>query len=364
MAGLDDETQANQELADELNMDEADWERLRQDINSADSAEPRCGAPDVRELPATVSTLPGGSGETVAFWHEEGAVDEDGRPRVWRLTEGQRVAYERLKVAGSKQLLTFLSGEGGMGKSLLVCARALHSPAPDRSQHGSLACADSPSGQSLAVRRAQCPRMRCECKGSAPHRRPHRSLCVQVAVKRRLLRDPARWRQEAHGALGMAVHARCAPPPPLSLRYPSRSPTVSPTTPSPTTTSMPLPASPPLAQVIVIDEVSMLTAGALHGVNHALNHVMSFTTSAESTRHFGSKSVLAVGDLFQLPAVEKHRFKEQVRGYQSRLHLRHTVQSTCKGLGLGIPRTALHAHARRVHYGRCTSRHCGRPSAS
>ena len=106
MAGLDDETQANQELADELNMDEADWERLRQDINSADSAEPRCGAPDVRELPATVSTLPGGNGETVAFWHEEGAVDEDGRPRVWRLTEGQRVAYERLKVAGSKQLLS------------------------------------------------------------------------------------------------------------------------------------------------------------------------------------------------------------------------------------------------------------------
>ena len=114
----------------------------------------------------------------------------------------------------------------------------------------------------------------------------------------------------------MAVHARCAPPPPLSLRYPSRSPSVFPTPPSPATTSMP-PDPLPLAQVIVIDEVSMLTAGALHGVNHALNHVMSFTTSAESTRHFGSKSVLAVGDLFQLPAVEKHRFKEQVRGYQS-----------------------------------------------
>ena len=43
VAGLDVEMQANQELADELNMDEADWERLRQDINSEDSAEPRCG---------------------------------------------------------------------------------------------------------------------------------------------------------------------------------------------------------------------------------------------------------------------------------------------------------------------------------
>ena len=99
-------------------------------------------------------------------------------------------------------------------------------------------------------------------------------------------------------------------------RRPSRSPTVPPNPPSRATTSMPPPDLPPLAQVIVIDEVSMLTAGALHGVNHALNHVMSLTTSAESTRHFGSKSVLAVGDLFQLPAVEKHRFKEQVRGYQ------------------------------------------------
>lgn len=56
----------------------------------------------------------------------------------------------------------------------------------------------------------------------------------------------------------------------------------------------------------------MLTAGALHGVNHALNHVMSLTMSAESEHIFGQKSVLAVGDLFQLPAVQRYRFKEQV----------------------------------------------------
>ena len=56
----------------------------------------------------------------------------------------------------------------------------------------------------------------------------------------------------------------------------------------------------------------MLTAGALHGVNHALNHVMSLTMSKESTVTFGAKSILAVGDLFQLPAVERFRFKEQV----------------------------------------------------
>ena len=57
----------------------------------------------------------------------------------------------------------------------------------------------------------------------------------------------------------------------------------------------------------------MLTAGALHGVNHALNHAMSLTTSTQNTHLFGMKSVVAVGDLFQLPAVEKYRMKEQVR---------------------------------------------------
>ena len=56
----------------------------------------------------------------------------------------------------------------------------------------------------------------------------------------------------------------------------------------------------------------MLTAGALHGVNHVLNHIMSLTMSTESKHLFGKKSVLAVGDLFQLPAVQQYRFKEQV----------------------------------------------------
>ena len=56
----------------------------------------------------------------------------------------------------------------------------------------------------------------------------------------------------------------------------------------------------------------MLTAGALHSVNHVLNHVMSHTASTESRFLFGQKSVLSVGDLFQLPAVERSRFNEQV----------------------------------------------------
>ena len=48
----------------------------------------------------------------------------------------------------------------------------------------------------------------------------------------------------------------------------------------------------------------MLTAGALHAVNATINNVMSVTPSEIDTRaHFGMKSIVAVGDLFQLPAV-------------------------------------------------------------
>ena len=57
------------------------------------------------------------------------------------------------------------------------------------------------------------------------------------------------------------------------------------------------------------------TTGSLHdecvGVNHALNNVMSLSMSHVSNVSFGGKSILAVGDLFQLPAVERFRFNEQ-----------------------------------------------------
>ena len=72
--------------------------------------------------------------------------------------------------------------------------------------------------------------------------------------------------------------------------------------------------------IIVIDEISMLTAGALHGVNHALNHIMSLSISHESNISFGGKSILTVGDLFQLPAVERFRFNEQAC-YKSSPHV-------------------------------------------
>lgn len=87
------------------------------------------------------------------------------------------------------------------------------------------------------------------------------------------------------------------------------------------------------AQVIIIDEVSMLTAGTMHGVNHALNHVMSLTASAESSYLFGHKSMIAVGDLFQLPAVEKHRFREQAPAASMMHAPRHSTGLACNWCG-------------------------------
>jgi hypothetical protein len=70
------------------------------------------------------------------------------------------------------------------------------------------------------------------------------------------------------------------------------------------------------ADVIIIDEISMLTTSALNGVNFALNYVMSCGTGRRTTL-FGGKSVIAVGDLYQLPAVEKGGCEQQI--YQSLL---------------------------------------------
>ena len=56
----------------------------------------------------------------MAYWQEAPGV-------VWRLKQRQFEAYELLQAAGApvdgggvRQLLAFLSGEGGMGKSTLI----------------------------------------------------------------------------------------------------------------------------------------------------------------------------------------------------------------------------------------------------
>ena len=58
------------------------------------------------------------------------------------------------------------------------------------------------------------------------------------------------------------------------------------------------------ADIIIIDEISMLTAGALAAVDQALTFVMSNCTtiiSASSGIRFGGKSVCTVGDLYRAP---------------------------------------------------------------
>ena len=56
----------------------------------------------------------------------------------------------------------------------------------------------------------------------------------------------------------------------------------------------------------------MLSADALHGVNDALNFVMRHGKGLRGHMSFGLKSVLAAGDLYQLPAVERLYYEEQV----------------------------------------------------
>lgn len=221
-------------------MTEEDLRRLRNDIESQRTGnETAVPQPDLRYTTETID----GEIVTVATWHETADT-------VWRLRRRQLLAFELLKYAGDKQLLSFLSGEGGMGKSLLI---------------------------RLLVQwwRSQGKRV-LVCASTAKAARLIGGHTVHSAFK--LTRTgsftTSRIDAEKHSPHWAWLYTR---------------------------------------DIIVVDEVSMLTAGALHGVNQALNHVMSLAASSTSTtQHFGQKSVLAVGDLFQLPAVERYQFSDQI----------------------------------------------------
>ena len=72
--------------------------------------QPRRPAPDVR---LSTTNVYAGTATPRATWHRA-------RKEPLPLTRGQYEAYELLKHAGERQLLTFLSGEGGVGKSTLI----------------------------------------------------------------------------------------------------------------------------------------------------------------------------------------------------------------------------------------------------
>jgi hypothetical protein len=225
LAAIDDgDLDAAHAAAPNNDLEAEDLERLRADIATALEEEPTPPPPDVRYTTEVIDGVP----ERVATWYE-GANNPS---KIWRLRRRQLIAYDLLKEAGDKQLLSFLSGEGGMGKSLLI---------------------------RLLVQwwRSQGKRV---------------LVCASTAKAARLIGGHTVHHAFKLGNKGGFVTSRVdgeKHSPHWAWLY-SR-------------------------DIVVIDEISMLSASALHGVNHALNHVMSLAASATSREHFGLKSVLAVG---------------------------------------------------------------------
>ena len=101
------------------------------------------------------------------------------------------------------------------------------------------------------------------------------------------------------------------------------------------------------ADIIIIDEISMLTASALAGINHALNYVTSSGATRFGKHSFGMKSIIAVGDLYQLPAVENFRTKEQVtESAHWGEFLFHELTETCRVNQDEIDLAEMLSHAR------------------
>ena len=116
MAGNVLTADAEARMAADLGVDAEDVQRLQEDIRSAQDEEPKCATPDIR----VTTQLVEGEQREVACWHEIKTINNVTAIQKWQLTPSQYESYKLLKCAGKKQLLTFLSGEGGMGKSLLI----------------------------------------------------------------------------------------------------------------------------------------------------------------------------------------------------------------------------------------------------
>ena len=245
MAGMVLTADAEARVAADLHMDSEDVQRLQDDIRSAQNKEPVCMMPDIR---ITMQVIDGQQHEH-ACWHETTSKNNVESTQEWHLTPSQYESYKLLKTAGDAKLHTFLSGEGGMGKSLLIRLLVQHWRA---------------SGKRVLI-----------CASSAKAARLIGGHTVHSAFN--LRQYGGFYETQLNGS-----RKHCEQWAWLYTR-----------------------------DIIIIDEISMLTSGLLHGVNHALNNVMSLSMSHVSNVSFGGKSILAVGDLFQLPAVERFRFNEQ-----------------------------------------------------
>ena len=215
----------------------ADMARLADDISRARGEPLHVVAPLVRD----------------GVWYEcrdngTPILTASGDPVRIRLKAKQLHAYHMLQKAGpggGRQLVTFLSGEGGMGKSTLIRLLAQYW----RSK-GLRVIITASSGKAAKLIGGHTV---------------HNAFMLQMSGNATVARLAAK--QHTDHFLWL-----------LS------------------------------ADIVIIDEISMLTATALSGVDAALSFV---ATNAEATSgaisSFGGKTLIAVGDLYQLPAVEEYR---------------------------------------------------------
>jgi hypothetical protein len=197
-------------LDEEDEYTEDDAMRLRDEMAAARREQPRMREPNIvfSDTEQYESTA-----QAVATWMETPTSHVP-------LTHGQYSAYVLLQHAGEKQLITFLSGEGGVGKSTLTrllvkwwksqglrvivlasSAKARHCP-PGHMLRCTPACpltSKMPAGSSAHIRHWHSQEQRMllrhclhSCSGRATHRRSHRALCLSSRLQRRFLRASPR----------------------------------------------------------------------------------------------------------------------------------------------------------------------------
>ena len=161
----------------------------------------------------------------------------NGEEKALVLNAEQLDAYEKMKTAGSKQLLVYLSGQGGTGKSTLIELLTLY-------------------WRSLGLRVLLTASSGKAARLIGGH-------TVHTAFK--LHSTGFFLRQGLEGAQGTRQFNYLA-----------------------------------TVDIVIIDEISMLSAECFNGINTALNYVVTRATAMRGLMSFGNKSIFAVGDVRSL----------------------------------------------------------------